>query len=63
MSQPHLDKPIEAPLVSTEERWFSPDKNWFILNSDAAINEVDGLVGLGVVIRNSKGEFMPASSS
>ncbi|ESR64134.1 hypothetical protein CICLE_v10010478mg, partial [Citrus x clementina] len=56
-------KSIGAPLVITEERWFSPDKNWFRLNSDAAINEVDGLAGLGVVIRNSKGEFMDASTS
>ena len=56
-------KSIEAPLVSTEEIWFSPNKNWFRLNSDAAINEVDSLAGLGVVIRNSKGEFTAASSS
>ncbi|KAK9211292.1 hypothetical protein WN943_000666 [Citrus x changshan-huyou] len=55
-------KSIGAPLVITEERWFSPDKNWFRLNSDAATNEVDGLAGLGVVVRNSKGEFMDASS-
>ncbi|GAY45467.1 hypothetical protein CUMW_089680 [Citrus unshiu] len=56
-------KSIGAPLVITEERWFSPDKNWFRLNSDAATNEVDGLAGLGVVVRNSKGEFMDASTS
>lgn len=52
---------LKASLASKEERWPSPDKNWFKLNSDAAINETEGLARLEVVIRNSQGEFKASS--
>lgn len=52
---------LKASLASKEERWPSPDKKWFKLNSDAAINETEGLARLEVVIRNSQGEFKASS--
>lgn len=52
---------LKASLASKEERWSPPDKNWFKLNSDAAINETEGLARLGVVIRNSREEFTATS--
>lgn len=52
---------LKASLASKEERWSPHDKNWFKLNSDAAINETEGLARLGVVIRNSREEFKATS--
>lgn len=54
---------VEAPSTCQRASWYSPDKDWFQLNSDAAIHKTKGVAGLGVVIRNARGEFMAASTS
>ncbi|KAJ4713163.1 Ribonuclease H-like domain containing protein [Melia azedarach] len=41
--------------------WIPPPDKWFKLNVDASIDEKKRLVGLGMVIRDSKGEIMAAA--
>ncbi|KAL5755186.1 hypothetical protein ACOSP7_023406 [Xanthoceras sorbifolium] len=42
--------------------WVPPDEGWYKLNVDASLKSKDCLVGVGAVIRDSKGLFMAGLS-
>lgn len=47
---------------SSVQHWSPPDDPWSKMNVDAAANYDGGLVGLGAIIRNSRGEVMAAAT-
>ncbi|KAL5567856.1 hypothetical protein UlMin_024431 [Ulmus minor] len=47
----------DAIKWSADTRWKPPDRGKFLINVDAATNIRSGARGLGVIIRNSVGEF------
>ncbi|KAH7569150.1 hypothetical protein JRO89_XS06G0113900 [Xanthoceras sorbifolium] len=49
-------------LVAASHVWRPPDQDLFEINSDAALSVSEKMVGLGVVIRDSKGLVMLSSS-
>ena len=49
--------------TSIKSGWQSPPKSKFKLNFDAAIFSDLGCLGMGVIIRNEKGEVMGAISA
>ncbi|XP_035539661.1 uncharacterized protein LOC118344031 [Juglans regia] len=54
LSEKNLDQctnQISPPTVS----WQAPPTNWFKINWDGAVDKGKGLIGIGVVIRNSLG--------
>lgn len=53
------DNPHQA--ASTQPSWKPPPEGWFKMNVDAAIKTKDQLIGLGIAIRNHKGEFITAA--
>ena len=59
----------QAPNMSSEHfaileevRWRPPKQGWYKVNTDGAIFEDIKSCGVGVVIRNEKGELMGALS-
>ncbi|XP_035547305.1 uncharacterized protein LOC118348876 [Juglans regia] len=48
--------------MSAIKQWKKPKDGWLKANFDAAIDEQNCVVGLGIIIRNSKGEVMAAYS-
>ncbi|KAK1563230.1 hypothetical protein Q3G72_024427 [Acer saccharum] len=43
-------------------RWKPPDERGYKLNTDAAVDSVNGRVGFGIVIRDSAGSVLAASA-
>ncbi|BFG24726.1 hypothetical protein CerSpe_110000 [Prunus speciosa] len=53
-SVPHIQRSIRPP------KWQPPPDGWFKINVDGALNCALGLGGVGVVIRDSRGNFVSA---
>ncbi|XP_052289957.1 uncharacterized protein LOC127899857 [Citrus sinensis] len=53
------DNPLQA--AATQPSWKPPLEGRFKMNVDAAIKMKDQMVGLGIAIRNHKGEFIGAA--
>ncbi|KAL5778263.1 hypothetical protein ACOSP7_011189 [Xanthoceras sorbifolium] len=61
-----LDSAVPSPVASRRAaelpRWTRPAEGWLKLNVDASLRVDSCLVGLGVVVRNSNGDFMAGLS-
>jgi hypothetical protein len=56
----------DPPMIPPPRRsahWLFPRQNWVKINMDGAVFEDINKIGVGVVIRNDKGDFLAALSS
>ncbi|KAJ4720548.1 Ribonuclease H-like domain containing protein, partial [Melia azedarach] len=51
-----------SQVIISNLHWCPPKEPWYKLNVDAAVNLKGGLVELGAVVRNTKGEVMAAAT-
>ena len=51
----------ESTKAEGAKQWKPPPKNWYKVNVDAAIDHQSQRAGLGVVIRNDKGDVVAAA--
>ncbi|XP_015388122.1 uncharacterized protein LOC107178012 [Citrus sinensis] len=56
-----FSKILEKQQRNRKQVWNPPPSGWFKINVDAAMNVKDQMAGLGVIIRNSKGEVVAAA--
>jgi ribonuclease HI len=52
----------EAPEHRGEENWKPPPENTLKINWDAAVDLQKGIIGLGIIVRDGKGDFVVAET-
>ena len=52
----------EVPDTSGEEKWKPPSENTLKINWDATVDLKKGIIGLGIIVRDERGDFIEAET-
>lgn len=62
-SQEHQDQEERRKQQMSSRQWRKPQEGWVKVNIDAACRDHSGVIGMGCIVRDDRGEFVRARSA